>query len=158
MLIDEESQLVKGCRSTRLTFTDTSNKLHNGTMVTFDTCPVGGHNYNGKVERRIQHIRESLDKSCQNERLSVLQWETVSCEIANAVNNLPLALGNIVSNYQNTDFLTANKLKLGRNYEKSPVSPISITDNLSEIVKMNKRIFKTWLETWLVNQVSKLMH
>ena len=73
MLIDEESQLVKGCESMWLTFTDIKNKLHTDTMVTFDTCPVGGHNYNGKVERRIRHIWESLDKSCQNGRLSILQ-------------------------------------------------------------------------------------
>ena len=49
MLIDEESQLVKGCESMRLTFTDIKNKLHKDTMVTFDTCPVGEHNYTGKV-------------------------------------------------------------------------------------------------------------
>ena len=64
MLIDEGSQLGKGCESMRLTFTDIKNKLHKDLMVTFDTCPVGGHNYNGKVERRILHIRESLEKSC----------------------------------------------------------------------------------------------
>ena len=158
MLIDEGSQLVKGCESMRLTFTDIKNKLHKDTMVFFDTCPVGGHNYNGKVERRIRHIRESLDKSCQNERLSILQWETVSSEIANAINDLPLALGNIVSDYENMDLLTPNRLKLGRNNERSPVSSISINGNLSDIMKTNKRIFNTWFETWFVNHVPKLMH
>ena len=127
---------MKGCESMRLTFTDIKNKLHKDTMVSFDTCPVGGHNYNGKVERRIRHIRESLDKSCQNERLSILQWETVSS--ANTINDLPLALGNIVSDYENTDLLTPNRLKLGRNNERSPVSPISITGNFSDIMKTNK--------------------
>ena len=53
LLINEGSQLVKGCESMRLTFTDINNKLHQDSMVTFGTCPVGGHNYNGKVERRI---------------------------------------------------------------------------------------------------------
>ena len=147
MLIDKGSQLVKGCESMRLTFTDISNKFHKDTMVTFDTCHVGGHNYNGKVE-----------KSCQSERLFILQWETVSCEIANAVNDLPLALGNIVSNYENTDLLTPNRLKLGRNNERSPVSLISIAGNLSDIVKTNKKIFSNLFEIWLVNHVPKSMH
>ena len=160
MLIHEGSQLVKGCcESVWITFTDIKNKLHKDTMVTFDICHVGGHNYNGKVERRIQHIRESLDKSCQNERLSILQWETVSSEIANAINDLPLDLGNIVSDYENMDLLTPNRLKLGGNNERSPVSPISITGNLSDIMKTNKKIFNTWFEKWsLVNHVPKLMH
>ena len=52
-------------------------------MVTFDTCPVGARNCYVEDER-IRHIRESLDKSCQNERLCILQWETTSSEIANA--------------------------------------------------------------------------
>ena len=150
---------MKGRESMRLTFTDIKNKLHKNTMVTFDTCPAGGSNYNGKVERRIRHIRESLDKSCQNERLSILQWETVSSELSNAINDLPLALGNIVSDYENMDLLTRNRLKLGRTNERSPVrpisitgrrtnerspvSPISVTGNLSDIMKTNKRIFNT---------------
>ena len=100
MIIDDRSQLVKGCESMRLKFRDIKNKLHKDIIVTFDTCPVGGHNYNGKVERGIRHIRESLDKSCQNGRLSILQWETVSSETANVINDFPLALGNIVSDYK----------------------------------------------------------
>ena len=158
MLIDECSQLVKSCESMRLTFTDIRNKLHKDTMVTFDTYPVGGHNYNGKVERRTRHIRESLDESCQNERLSILQRETVSSEIVNAVNYLPLALGNVVNDHENMDLLTPNRLKLGRNNERSPVSPISIAGNLSDIMKTEKTIFNNWFVTWLVNHVPNLMH
>ena len=101
-------------------------------MVTFDTCPVGARNCYVEVERRIRHIRESLDKSCQNERLCILQWETTSSEIANAKNDLPLALF-IASDYENMDLLTPNRLKLGRNNERSPVSLISITGNFFQI-------------------------
>ena len=91
-------------------------------MVDFATCPVGGHNYNGKVERRIKHVKESLEKTISNQRLSVLQWETISAEVSNATNDLPLALGNIVSDFENMDVITTNRLKLGRNNERSPVS------------------------------------
>ena len=86
-------------------------------MVEFDTCPVGGHNINRKVERRIRHIKESLEKNVQNERLSIIQWETISAEVANAISDLPLALGNIVSDYENMDLITPNGLHLGRNNE-----------------------------------------
>ena len=111
MLIDEGSKLVKGCESIRLTFANIRNKLHKDTIVTLDTCHVGEHNYNGKVERRIRHIRESLDKSCHNESLSILQWEIVPSEIANDVNDLPLVLDNAVSDCENMDLLTPNRLK-----------------------------------------------
>ena len=74
----------------------------------------------------------------------MLQWKTISSEIANVINDLPLALGNIVSDYEIM--------------ERSPVSPILITGNLSDIMKTNKKIFNTWFETWLANHVPKLMH
>ena len=100
----------------------------------------------------------SLDKICQNERLSIFKWETVSFKIANAINDLSLALGNTVRDYENMDLLTPNRLKWRRNNERSPVSPISIAGKFSKIVKMNKRIFNTWFETWLVNHKPKLIH
>ena len=31
-------------------------------MVEFDTCPVGGHNYNGKIERRTRQIKNPLKR------------------------------------------------------------------------------------------------
>ena len=49
MLIDEGSQLVKGCETMQLCFKDIKGKLHKDMKVEFDTCPVGDHNFNGKV-------------------------------------------------------------------------------------------------------------
>ena len=104
--VDEGSQLVKGCDSMKLTYTDIKYKLHKGSVVEFDTCPFGGHNYNGKVTRRIRQINESFEKNIQNERLSVLRWETLSSVIANTINDLPIGLGNIISDYENMDLIT----------------------------------------------------
>ena len=62
--IDEGSQLMKRCESMKLTYTDIKYKLHKDSVVEFDTCSIGGHNYNGKVERRIC----PFEKNIQNER------------------------------------------------------------------------------------------
>ena len=72
MLIDEGSQLIKGCDNMRMSFTDIKGKLHRDMMVDLTMCPVGGHNYNAKVEPRIRHVNESLEKTISNEGLSVL--------------------------------------------------------------------------------------
>ena len=141
----------------RISFTDIKGKLQQDIMVDFATCPVGGHNYNGKVECRIRHIKESLKKTISNQRLSVLQWETVSAEVSNAINDLPLALGNIVSDFENMDLITPNRLKLGRNSERSPVSPMKVVGNHLKVLKENKKIFSVWFETWLISHVPKLM-
>ena len=112
MKIDEGSQLIKGCDNMRLFFADIIGKLHQGMMADFATCPVGGHKYNRKVERRIKHAKESLERTVSNQLLSVLQWGKIATEVSNAVSDLPLALGNIVSDFENMDLITPNRLKL----------------------------------------------
>ena len=126
-------------------------------MVEFDICPVGGHNFNGEVEHKICQIKKSLEKSVSNQRLSVLQWETVAAEISNTINDLPLALGNLASDFENMDLITPNRLRLGRNNDQSPVSPMKVTGNYQKMLEENKKIYSTWFEAWLTSHVPKLM-
>ena len=51
----------------------------------------------GKVEIKIHEVKKLIEKTVLNEQLSDIQWETCAAEIANRINDLPLALGNIVS-------------------------------------------------------------
>ena len=74
LLIDEGSQLVKGCESMDLNFRDIRNKLFISSNVQFESCPVSGHFMHGRVERKIKQVKESLGKSLCNEQLSVMQW------------------------------------------------------------------------------------
>ena len=75
----------------------------------------------------------------------------------NAISDLPLALGNIVSNFENMDLITPNLLKLRRNNERSPVSTMNIFENHLKILEENNKTFNIWFETWLISHVSKLM-
>ena len=154
--VDEGSQRIKGCDTMRLTFSDMKNRLHREMGVTYEVCPVGGHNVNGKVERRIRHIKESISKVMLNERLSFIQWETLVAQVANCINDLPLALGNLVSDFENMDLLTPNRLKLGRNNERAPIFPVE-TVSLQRVIEHNKQIFQSWFSVWLVAHVPKLM-
>ena len=89
MLPDEGSQLVKGCQEFRFNFKDIQNQLYCDVQVQFD---VGGHHMHGKVERKIREVRRSLSTNFQNQRFSILQWETIAAQIANMINDRPLAL------------------------------------------------------------------
>jgi hypothetical protein len=153
---DEGSQLMKGCEDTKLSFQDIKGKLHVEMNVEFKACPVGGHNMHGKVERRIQEIRKSIENTVLNERLSVIQWETLFAQIANSINDQPLALGNIVADFENMDLLTPNRLRLGRNNNRSPAGSVEVTNNPTSIIKDNQRIFNTWFESWIISHVPKL--
>jgi len=156
LFCDEGSQLVKGCRSMQLNFSDVQWQLHKQNSVEFQICPVGGHNMNGKVERKIKDINASLEKTIQNERLSLLQWETITALISNTINNLPLAVRSIAE-FECMDLLTPNRLLLGRNNNRSPSGDFIECNNPSRILKENSKIYKAWFETWLLVYVPKLM-
>ena len=158
LMIDEGSQLVKGVSTMKLDFVDIRSKLHKEVGVECEVCPVGGHNVNGRVERKIRQVKESLNRNMVNERLSILQWETMSAKIANSINNLPLALGNKVSNFESMDLITPNRLLLGRNNERSPSGDMLITTSPEKILEDNNRVFRAWFENWLVSCVPNLIY
>ena len=66
-----------------------------------------------------------------------MQWETLGAQIANTINDLQLGLGNIVSELENLDLITPNRLKLGRNNDWSPVGPTLVSNNLDKFMKLN---------------------
>ena len=66
-------------------------------------------------------------------------------------------MGNLVSELEHIDLITPNRLRLGRNNERSPVGPLNVTCNLSDFLRDNKRIFNSWFESWLVSCVPQLI-
>ena len=157
LLIDAGSQLIKGCETMMLSFTDIQFQLNKDVHVEFEICPVGGHNINGRVERKIREIKKSINKSVSNKRLSILQWETLGASISNCINNMPLALGNIKSSTESLDLLTPNRLRLGRNNERSPEGPVRLENNYDKVIAANEEVFNSWFEVWLSAHVPKLM-
>ena len=77
LLLNEGSQLINGCKNMKLNFQDIRHQLHVNVNVEFELCPVGGHSMNGRVERKIKEIKGSITKSLENERISLLQWQTL---------------------------------------------------------------------------------
>ena len=78
--------------------------------------------------------------------------------MANAINNVPIALGNTPSDVESIDLLTPNRLMLARNNSRCPVGTVDISDDPKKIVFKNNEVFKTWwLKTWLVSYVPTLI-
>ena len=157
VLIDEGSQHVRGCENMMINMCDARGVLKQEFGLDLKTCPVGGHNFHGKAERKIKAVQETMVKSMVGARLSILQWETLCAQVANTVNNLPVAIGNETEDLECVDLITPNRLRLGRNNERSPIGSIDIVDKYDSILKMNAAIFNSWWEAWLVAAVPKLV-
>lgn len=156
LLSDEGSQLVKAFQSMELNYVDVQQKLHKN-QIKYELCPVGGHNMNGRVERKIKEIKTSLEKNLSKQRLSIMQWETVISEIANNINNLPLSLGNYVGDFETMDLITPNRLIMGRNNDRNPIGSIVLSNDPLRIIRANNAVFDAWFENWLLVHVPKLM-
>ena len=68
---DAGSQLIKGCQTMIVKFSDVMHKLHEEYGVKFETCPIGAHYMHSKVERKIRHLRESFQKCNEKKQLSI---------------------------------------------------------------------------------------
>ena len=110
----------------------------------------------GRVERRIKEVKKSLATSIANQRLGLLQWETISASIANSINNLPLALGNVKGDFEIMDIITPNRLLLGRNNNRAPDQPVTVA-HYDKILAENEKIHQSWFECWLISHVPKLV-
>ena len=156
LLTDQGSQLISGCESVVLNVVDIRGHLNREYGIDFDVCPVGGHNYYGKVERKIKTVQETISKSLNNFRLSVIEWETLCAEIANTVNNLSVAIGNETEDLENLELITPNRLKLARNNKRSPVGPLEVTGKLERLMNLKIDAFQAWWEAWLTSALPRI--
>lgn len=111
----------------------------------------------GKVERKIRSVKESFARNLHNDRLSVIQWETLGEQVANTINNLPIAVRNETRDLENVDILTPNRLMLARNNNRCPVGTLQVTEDIGKIIKRNEDVFTTWFKAWLVSYVPTLI-
>ena len=81
-------------------FSDTKHKLSFEYGVDFTVSPVGAHYVHGRVERKIREVKKSVKIGVQNERLSVIQWETLMHQVSNSINNLPIGMKNKIKNLE----------------------------------------------------------
>ena len=97
-----------------ISFSDIKKKLNVQFGIEFKTCPVGAYYIHGKVERKIQQIKKSIEKELNGTCLSVIQWKTLGHQqLVNSINNLPIGPGNKMECIENLDILTPNRLLLG---------------------------------------------
>eukprot|EP00794_Sanderia_malayensis_P006911 gene6911-biopygen5645 len=157
LLIDEGGQLTKGCQTMKFDFINIQQQLHKDMHVEFQTCPVGGHNMHGRVERKIKSVRSSLEKNLHLHRLSIIQWETMASIIGNSINNMPLAVNNITADVEMADLITPNRLLLGRNNERGPTGGLAVENDHIKLIRDNQKIYNAWFDAWLTTHVPNLV-
>ena len=114
------------------------------------------HEERGRVERKIRFLRSSLASMTEGRNLPVqtaIMWETLFAKIANSIDDLPIAKGNS-SNRDAWGFeiLTANRIKMGRNSNRSMESSgidVDLAPNMIKLLQRNREIYQAWYQLFM---------
>ena len=119
------------------------------------------HEERGRVEAKVKLLRSMLDKLTISDHSSMtaLQWETLFAKISNMLDDLPLAkCTNSNLTDPTWDIITANRLKLGRNNNRSLEGYISLPKGVGpdSLLKRNQEIQKVWYQM-LIDRIHHLI-
>ena len=114
------------------------------------------HEERGRVERRIRLIRYTLEQINTTMATPVqtsIQWETQFAKVANIIDDTPLAKGNQSSTSPlGWEILTANRIKLGRNNNRSLTEygiSLEMTSNYTRLLERNRLICNHWFQLFM---------
>ena len=69
-MVDQDSAVMKALQEATINMRNLQHSLYSEHGVIFSTCPVGGHNMHGHVERIIRSVQNLLDDcDVKNKRL-----------------------------------------------------------------------------------------
>jgi hypothetical protein len=146
---DEGSQLLKACAEMEISWVNVAETLNSRYQVgvEFDSCPVGGHNYHGQVERSIKEVKKLFNTVYKGKKLDIMGYETAFAWISNELNNLPLCLGSKYKDLDSLDLITPNRLIHGRANKRAMCGPCTIAKPSKILEKMGD-IFESWWRAW----------
>ena len=149
LFIDEGSQLMKACKEMELSFKCISETVSDKYQVgiEFETCPVGGHNANGIVERSIREIKKIFNAVYGGLKLDMMSYETAFQWTANEMNNIPVCLGSRTDNLEHIDLITPNRLMLGRNNRRAPMDCATVSSP-SRLMEQMQKVRDAWWKVW----------
>ena len=140
---------MKALQYSQLSLRDVDVQVYDSMGIQIIVSTAKGHEERGRVEQKIRTIKDTSEKTgiSTTSPMSTLQWETVFQKISSTIDDLPLARGD-TSSSSNLGFeiLTANRLKLSRNNNRSLEGPEIIVDmnpNLTRILERNREIYSS---------------
>ena len=156
LMIDQDDAIMKALRESEVCLRNLQHSLYTEHGVIFTTCPVGGHNMHGHVERTIKTIQEMLD-SCglKTRRLHATGLQTLLKLTENNYNSLPLGYkyDRSITNTPLLKIITPNFFKMGRNNNRALDGPLRVPGGGGELLKnindMYDGIFKLWADTYV---------
>ena len=160
ILVDQDSGIVKALKEAEVNIRDLQFVLNKEKGIRFKTCPVGGHNFHGLVERKIRTVQECLDKcDVASLRLHATGLQTLCKLVENDINNLPLgySYGRDSDTSPLLKLVSPNMLRPGRINSRALSGPIRLPKGPGELMKKVEKAYDAFFKLWNVTMIPKLM-
>jgi len=157
---DQDSGIMSALANAQVTLRDLELKLYEENEIVFKTCPVGGHDQNGQVERVIQSIQQGLhDSGLQQQRLHSTGLQTLCKCIENSYNSVPIgySYSRDVDNTALLRIITPNMLRMGRSNKRQLEGPIRLARGTRDLLNKIEETYKAWFLIWRDTLVPKIM-
>ena len=159
-LIDKDSGIMKALNDANVSLKDMQGIVYKERKIKFKTCPIGGHNFHGAVERRIRCIEENMEKAgIFKLKIHATGLQTVLKLIENQMNNLPLGymFGRDSDNSPLLKMICPNFLRVGRINDRSLDGPITLPSGPGEMMEKVEKAYVAFFRIWNEVMVPKLM-
>ena len=159
--VDQDSGALAGFQSVELDYRDLQHRLWTQFGISFSTCPKGGHDQHGLVERVIKSIKETFkDAGLDKMRIHAMGWQTFSKLAENAYNNIPIGYS-YARAHDNTELLkilTPNMLRLGRINSRALQGPIRLPTSKREMLDQVEKVYQGWFRIFKDSVVPRLIN
>ena len=157
---DKDSGIMAALTNARVTLRDLQLRLYEENEIVFVTCPVGGHDQHGQVERVIQSIQKGLEEcGLKQHRLHATGLQTLCKCVENSYNSVPIgySYSRDVDNTALLKIITPNMLRMGRSNQRQLEGTIRLAQGTKELLTKIEEIYNAWFLIWRDTLVPKIM-
>ena len=151
--VDNGTQLI-AMENTKFNLRDMQTQVHDSLGLKVEVSNAKSHEERGRVEAKVKILRSMLDKLSvsTNSAMTAIQWETLFARISSMMDDVPIAkCSNSNVNDPKWDIITANRLKLGRNNNRSLEGWFDLEKGSGPdaLLRRNQDLQKVWYQTFI---------
>jgi len=151
--VDNGTNLI-ALQHAKYSIRDVNAHVQDSLGLTVQVTTAKSNEGRGRAEAKVKTLREMLEKlSVQpGTCMTALQWETLFCKASSQIDDIPIAKTNSSNvNDPEGDLLTGNRIKLGRDNNRSLQGPISLTkgSGMTNLLQKNQQIQAYWYQLLL---------
>ena len=159
-LVDQDSALMKVLNEAEVTLVDLKYTVKKDVKVTFDTCPVSGHNYHGLVERKLRTVQEVMARhEFATSRLTATGLQSLIKLVESDLNSTPLGLSydRSSSNTPLLKLISPMMMRIRRMTARNLQGPVTVPSGPADMMRKVSNLYEIWYQVYNDTYILKIL-